>query len=72
MAFRETSSASHLIVHLGDVVEEGKVLVLHLDEVGHDLVQVGLRPRDLLDLLEGVLVPVRKKESKYRDLSQKL
>ena len=50
---------SHLIVHLCDVVEESKVLVLDLDEIGHDLVQVGVgvAADDALDALESILVP---------------
>ena len=46
----------HLIVHLRHVVEEGKVLVLHLDEVGDDLVEARLLADDLPDPLKRALV----------------
>ena len=42
----------HLVVHFCDIIEQGKVLILNLDKVSHDLVQTGLLSDDLPDLLE--------------------
>lgn len=47
----------HLVVHLSDVIEEGKVLVFHLDEVGHNLVQVGIARNNLL---KTVILPCKR------------
>ena len=46
----------HLVVHLRDVVEEGKVLILHLDKVGDDLVEARFLADDVSDSLKSPLV----------------
>ena len=46
----------HLVIHLRDVVEEGKVLILHLHEVGDDLVEARLLADNVSDSLESALV----------------
>jgi hypothetical protein len=47
---------SHLIVHLRDIVEEGKIGVLNPDEIAGYLLEAGLCPDDLSNLLEGLAI----------------
>ena len=47
---------SHLIVHLGDVVEEGKVGILNAHEIAGDLLEARLGAHDFSNLFEGLAI----------------